>query len=57
MIGLRNLRKWFDGLEDSRTWKPYSKELKEAAVRDYLSGEYSQRRGYSKYEISSRSIL
>ena len=37
--------------------KVYSKELKESAVRDYLSGEYSQNEIIRKYEISSRSVL
>lgn len=46
-----------DGLRDSKTWKAYSKELKEAAVRDYLSGEYSLREVVRKYEISSLSVL
>ncbi|WP_373889942.1 IS3 family transposase [Neobacillus cucumis] len=45
------------GFEDSKTWKSYSKELKEAAVRDYISGEYSQYQIVQKYEISSRSVL
>uniref|UniRef100_UPI000287DBB0 IS3 family transposase n=1 Tax=Bacillus timonensis TaxID=1033734 RepID=UPI000287DBB0 len=45
------------GFEASSTWKPYSKELKEAAVRDYLSGEYSQYELVRKYGISSRSTL
>lgn len=29
------------GFEDAKTWKLYTKELKEAAVKDYISGEYS----------------
>lgn len=45
-----------EGLQQSTTWKPYSKELKEAAVKDYLSGE-SQSEIVQKYEISSRSVL
>jgi len=47
----------FKGLEDSRTWKSYSKELKQAAVKDYLSGKYSQREIVYMYEISSTSVL
>ncbi|GIP64673.1 hypothetical protein J32TS6_32280 [Virgibacillus pantothenticus] len=31
-----------NGLENSRTWKSYSKALIQAAVKDYISGEYSQ---------------
>jgi transposase len=46
-----------EGLADSRTWKQYSKELKESAVREYLSGEYSQSEIIRKYEISSRGLL
>jgi transposase len=45
------------GFEDVKTWKSYSKELKEAAVREYLSGENSQYEIVRKYEISSRSVL
>lgn len=46
-----------EGLKKSGTWKEYSKELKKAAVRDYLSGEYSQYEIVRIYEISSRSVL
>lgn len=45
------------GLEDSTGWKSYSKEVKTAAVLDYLSGGYSQTEVIRKYEISSRSVL
>lgn len=45
------------GLEESKTWKHYSKELKEAAVLDYISGNYSLRDIVDKYEISDKSIL
>lgn len=59
------LMKWLDsyenygaeGLKESTTWKPYSKELKEAAVRDYLSGKYSKNEIVKMYKISSRSVL
>lgn len=47
----------FNGLEDSGKWKQYSKELKEAAVVDYLSGECSQDEIIRRYEITSRSVL
>lgn len=47
----------FSGLEDLGKWKPYSKELKEAAVVDYLSGEDSQNEIIRRYEITSRSVL
>ncbi|MBU8909623.1 transposase, partial [Desertibacillus haloalkaliphilus] len=41
-----------NGFEDSRTRKAYTKELKEAAVRDYLSGKHSQYEIVRKYGIS-----
>ncbi|WP_420842609.1 IS3 family transposase [Fervidibacillus albus] len=46
-----------DGLLDSKKWKRYSKELKESAVRDYCSGNYSQYEIVRKYGISSRGVL
>ena len=46
-----------DGLRESRTWKKYSKELKELAVKDYISGEFSQREVVNKYEITDKSVL
>ncbi|WP_373284479.1 IS3 family transposase, partial [Pullulanibacillus pueri] len=46
-----------EGLKESTTWKPYSKDLKEAAVRDYLSGKYSKNEIVKMYKISSRSVL
>ncbi|RFB09083.1 IS3 family transposase [Bacillus sp. HNG] len=46
-----------DGLERSNGWKRYSKELKLAAVRDALSGDYSLIELTHKYEISSHSVL
>ncbi|MCM3741761.1 helix-turn-helix domain-containing protein [Oceanobacillus luteolus] len=46
-----------EGLADSRTWKRYSKELKVAAVKDYLSGEYSQNEVLRKYDISSSGVF
>ena len=42
-----------DGLERSNSWKGF----KEAAVKDYLSGEFSQYEIVRKYGISSRSVL
>ncbi|UII55920.1 helix-turn-helix domain-containing protein [Cytobacillus spongiae] len=47
----------FEGLKESSTWKKYSKELKLAAIRDYLSGKYSIREIVELYEISSTSVL
>jgi transposase-like protein len=46
-----------EGLKNSFTWGEYSKELKLAAVKDYLSGEYSIREVTRKYELSSTSTL
>jgi len=46
-----------DGLKESHTWKRYSKELKQQAVQDYLSGNYTQRECCQKHGISSRSVL
>ncbi|SJZ74991.1 helix-turn-helix domain-containing protein, partial [Garciella nitratireducens] len=59
------LRKWLyryetngvEGLKDSKTWKKYSKEVKESAVLDYLSGKYSHKEILIKYEIRSSSVL
>ena len=45
------------GLEESKSWKQYSKELKESAVLDYLSREYSLGNIVDKYEISDKSVL
>jgi len=46
-----------EGLNETSTWKKYSKELKLAAVQDYLSGDYSYNEVTRKYEISSTSLL
>ncbi|MCM3685203.1 transposase, partial [Mesobacillus subterraneus] len=46
-----------EGLDESSTWKRYSKELKLSAVQDYLSGDYSIQEVTRKYEISSTSLL
>lgn len=50
-------RDGLEGLVDAKTWKPYSKEQKESAVRDYLSGKHSQYEIIRKYGISSRGVL
>lgn len=50
-------KKGINGLEDVKVCKSYTKELKEAAVKAYLSGGYSQREVIRKYEISSTSVL
>ncbi|EOP39407.1 hypothetical protein IK1_02374 [Bacillus cereus VD146] len=46
-----------DGLEEALSWKRYSKELKLAAVNDYLSGHYSLNKVIQKYNISSTAVL
>jgi len=46
-----------EGLNESSTWKKYSKELKLAAIRDCLSGQYSIREVARLYEISDASVL
>ncbi|MFZ4201260.1 transposase [Lysinibacillus sp. NPDC056220] len=45
------------GLEESTSWNPYSKELKLAAVQDYLSGQYSLKEVTRKYKVSDKSVL
>ncbi|SDZ08778.1 Transposase and inactivated derivatives [Bacillus sp. 166amftsu] len=46
-----------DGLEEASSWKCYSKELKLAAVNDYLSGHYSLSKVIQKYNVSSTAVL
>jgi transposase-like protein len=46
-----------EGLKESRGWKAYSKDLRLAAIRDVLSGNYSLRETTKKYHISSNSVL
>jgi transposase len=64
-ISKTSFKKWvkqfqkygIESLRPSSPWKQYSNELKETAVRDYLSGKYSQNEIVSKFEISSDSVL
>ncbi|TQR26822.1 transposase [Lysinibacillus sphaericus] len=42
-----------DGLHEATSCKFYSKELKLAAVEDYIQRNYSQMEVLAKYEISS----
>ncbi|MGG3573689.1 transposase [Bacillus gobiensis] len=44
-------------VEEAASWKPYSKELKLAAINDYLSGKYSLREVSQTYNLSSTSVL
>lgn len=46
-----------EGLEPLNQQKSYSKEIKIAAVQDYLSGEFSLREVVRKYRLSTRSVL
>ena len=46
-----------DGLKQSKRWKKYPQSLKENAIKDYLSGEFSQIEVTQKYEISSKTLL
>lgn len=45
-----------DALKESKTWRPYTKEQKIAAVRDYLNGS-TRMEVLSKHHISSWSVL
>jgi transposase len=64
-ISKETINKWIylfqtygmDGLHNSTGWKRYSKEVKTAAVLDYLSGNYSMAEIVRKYEISGKSVL
>lgn len=46
-----------EGLEESRHWTKYSKELKEQAVSDYLNGLGSLKDLTEKYGISCHYVL
>ncbi|WP_270329546.1 helix-turn-helix domain-containing protein, partial [Streptococcus infantarius] len=46
-----------EGLEESRRWTKYSKELKEQAVSDYLNGLGSLKDLTEKYGISDPYVL
>lgn len=46
-----------DGLHKATSCKFYSKELKLAAMEDYVQRNYSQMEVLAKYEISSTSVL
>ena len=64
-ISKETINKWIylyhtygmDGLQNSTRWKRYSKEVKTAAVLDYLSGNYSMTESVRKYEMSGKSVL
>jgi len=46
-----------DGLRESRTWKKYSRELKEQIVLEYISGKYSQGELVKKYGLTDKTVL
>lgn len=46
-----------EGLQDSKRWRRYPKELKLAAVQDYLDYGLSLREVLGKYQIRSSSVL
>jgi len=64
-ISLSTIYRWqyaykshgLEGLKESSTWKKYSKEIKEQAVKDLLTGLYSKGEITRKYAISSLSVL
>lgn len=64
-ISKKTMKEWIysfqtygmDGLQNSSGWKRYSKEVKIAAVLDYLSGNYSLDEIVRRYEISHASVL
>ena len=64
-ISTHTLHKWqikyetegVEGLKEANSWRSYSKELKEAAVQDYLNHGLSKEAIILKYRISSRSVL
>ena len=64
-ITASTLRKWkynyskygIDGLVESKTWKRYSKKLKELAVREYISGQYSKSEIVRRNGLSTTSVL
>ena len=51
------MRYGINGLIDSGTCKKYSKELKDQAIKDYVSGKYSLREVAKKYELTNKSVL
>lgn len=46
-----------EGLGESRFCRIYSQELKQAAIKDVLSGNYSLREATKQYRISDKSVL
>lgn len=64
-VSKKTIRRWkmkfdqagVDGLIESTTWNTYSKELKNAAVEDFLRKDLTVNEILEKYTISSDSIL
>lgn len=65
MVDITTIREWkyrfekygTEGLRESSTWNPYTKELKLSAINDYLSDKYSIREITKKNQISNHSVL
>ena len=64
-VNQQSVREWInryeaegeEGLSTARGWRKYPKELKEAAVKDYLSGKGSMEDICKKYKIRSTHPL
>jgi len=46
-----------NGLKESKKCRIYSDELKELALKDYLSGQFSQNEIVEKYNITTKSVF
>jgi len=57
LLDYQTFYRWKMKYEAGGTCKFYSKELKLAAVRNYIQQNYSQMEVLAKYEISSTSVL
>ncbi|MBU8914926.1 helix-turn-helix domain-containing protein [Bacillus sp. FJAT-29953] len=63
-ISLFTLQSWkdkyelygIDGLKESHGWKEYSDELRQSAIQDYLSGNYSKLEICRKYKVSRGAL-
>lgn len=64
-VSISTLKRWIrsfknngvEGLKESHTWRRYSKELKQAAVIDYLEGKATLNGCCEKYNISDDRVL
>lgn len=65
LVTINTIQRWkmqfdragVDGLVESTTWKNYSKELKVAAVEDFLRKDLTNLEILEKYNITSDSVL